>query len=596
MSDLHAADAQYHKVCMSLFRGSRNIDKSKDDTEQHDEAFTMLVKDMAEDRSRLWNSIELHNLYTDYKGDKLSRKQLLKNLSEHFGSDLLLMSGNGVATIVVFRSKASNVLKLVSTTDDDIDGSLADVARSIVQDSRKFKRDKFKYRTRLSFQDVVEDASPTLMRLFSMISEKCDLSLSAALMANIITSVVTNRPTSLQVALGVVIREKSLIELLYDFGVTSSYDEILRFKASAAHAASQSWELRGISNSDLGLVQTVADNFDANISSQNGIQSTHALVILLTQMQTHKSLGNCGTSNTITRLKKDEMKDEIIPDVPIQRYRGPQKPDMPANLARRSPLPLKILTQKFISVSRAHETDVSFMKSVVTDPGTPEFNGYNMKQSREQGHTICPYTKAVYLPLIDMSPAEPDTILTAMVESQRLTTMTGQVCTIFTNYQQLYRIAVNMTWVYPDRFQNFIPRLGGMHTLMSFAGSVGTLMADSGFENILQAAFGGVAKMLSGKNFPQNMRALRLVAEELLRDIISTMEPSQGYDDLMLVLDSRSEQSRTSKVWVDNLIKPVLIMMMFVRAEREADWPLHLEAVRQMIPYFFSAGHFNYAM
>ena len=142
------------------------------------------------------------------------------------------------------------------------------------------------------------------------------------------------------------------------------------------------------------------------------------------------------------------------------------------------------------------------MKSVVTDPGTPEFNGYNMKQSREQGHTICPYTKAVYLPLIDMSPAEPDTILTAMVESQRLTTRTGQVYTIFTNDQQLYRIAVNMTWVYPDRFQNFIPRVGGMHTLMSFAGSVGTLMADSGLENILQAAFGGVAKMLSGKNFP----------------------------------------------------------------------------------------------
>ena len=116
---------------------------------------------------------------------------------------------------------------------------------------------------------------------------------------------------------------------------------------------------------------------------------------------------------------------------------------------------------------------------------------------------------STYVPLIDMSPAEPDTILTAMVESQRLTTM------------QLYCIAVNMTWVYPDLFQNFISRLGGMHTLMSFAGSVGTLMADSGLENILQAAFGGVAKM-SGKNFPQNMRALRLVAEELLRYIIST--------------------------------------------------------------------------
>ena len=136
-------------------------------------------------------------------------------------------------------------------------------------------------------------------------------------MANIITSVVTNRATSLQVAVGVVIREKSLIDLLYDCGVTSSYGEIPRFKASTAHAVSQSWELRGISNSNMGLVQAVAGNFDAKSSSQNGLQSTHVLAILLTQMQTHRSLGNCSTSNTIIRLKKDEMKDESVPDVPI---------------------------------------------------------------------------------------------------------------------------------------------------------------------------------------------------------------------------------------------------------------------------------------
>ena len=33
----------------------------------------------------------------------------------------------------------------------------------------------------------------------------------------------------------------------------------------------------------------------------------------------------------------------------------------------------------------------------------------------------------------------------------------------------------------------------------------------------------------------------------------------------------------------------------FVRAEREADWPLHLWAVKEMPPYFFAAGHCNYA-
>ena len=39
----------------------------------------------------------------------------------------------------------------------------------------------------------------------------------------------------------------------------------------------------------------------------------------------------------------------------------------------------------------------------------------------------------------------------------------------------------------------------------------------------------------------------------------------------------------------------VLIMMMYVRAEREGECALHLHAVEKMIPYFFAAGHVNYA-
>ena len=35
-------------------------------------------------------------------------------------------------------------------------------------------------------------------------------------------------------------------------------------------------------------------------------------------------------------------------------------------------------------------------------------------------------------------------------------------------------------------------------------------------------------------------------------------------DDLMLVLERKASSSRTSKMWIENLIKPVLIMMLFV--------------------------------
>jgi hypothetical protein len=37
-------------------------------------------------------------------------------------------------------------------------------------------------------------------------------------------------------------------------------------------------------------------------------------------------------------------------------------------------------------------------------------------------------------------------------------------------------------------------------------------MAKTGLAYVLSAVFGGVAKMLTGKKFPQNVRAMRLVA------------------------------------------------------------------------------------
>ena len=51
--------------------------------------------------------------------------------------------------------------------------------------------------------------------------------------------------------------------------------------------------------------------------------------------------------------------------------------------------------------------------------------------------------------------------------------------------------------------------------MMSFIGSIGSLMA--GLYELLNSTFAGVQKMMTGKKVPQNMRALRIVAEELLR-------------------------------------------------------------------------------
>ncbi|KAJ8351728.1 hypothetical protein SKAU_G00232040 [Synaphobranchus kaupii] len=196
-----------------------------------------------------------------------------------------------------------------------------------------------------------------------------------------------------------------------------------------------------------------------------------------------------------------------------------------------------------------------------------------VKTHWEQGHLPQAKTKALYLPLIDMKLSDPDTMMTAMVRVQELTSETGQNFSVLTCDQQLYRVAVQVSWANPDRFKDMHLRLGGMHALMSFVGAIGSLMAESGLSSVLSEVFGGVAKMLSGKKFPQIVRALRMMAEE----------------------DQIASQSRTAKLWVEVLVKPVFLMMSYIRAEREGDWLLHLTTFRKMLPYYFAAGHVNYA-
>ena len=131
-----------------------------------------------------------------------------------------------------------------------------------------------------------------------------------------------------------------------------------------------------------------------------------------------------------------------------------------------------------------------------------------------------------------------------------------------------------------------------MHLLMSFIGYIGTLMAKSGLEEILNKSFFSVKKMLSGKKFPMNLRALRMLVKELLQNDFQEL---LDYDELSRFIDDVSKRIAAAKHWIDNLIKPIFICLLFVRAERGGQSLIHLTSVKEMLPYFYVADHHDYA-
>ena len=255
-------------------------------------------------------------------------------------------------------------MKLVPSDDDsDLDMYINNVVKEIAREVKVLKSEKDHYKIRIFKETAAESACDTILALLAKISPKQDRTLPAILIGNIITSLLTNSFTTFQIALGVLTKEsKDLVNYFHDFSVTCSYDEILRFKKSAATTQSS---LSGISDNHTGLVQAIADNFDAAISSQNGKVSTHSLALLLTQQQI-KCDPQEEMDQTIRRIKKTNMFTSILYELRIHEYIGPKKPPMLTGTANKIILPLKIMAHTVIAKQRAMHNDFEFFKDVIS--------------------------------------------------------------------------------------------------------------------------------------------------------------------------------------------------------------------------------------
>ena len=156
------------------------------------------------------------------------------------------------------------------------------------------------------------------------------------------------------------------------------------FKASAAVAASNRMQLTGIQSSDMGLVQAIADNFVANITSHNGLKSSHALALLMTQLYPNMKSGRHYNQKT-QEGKCQEFYTIWFTNLLLP---WPKKPEIPEEVLKKCVLPLKVLAQQRILLQRSKFHDFDFLRSVAAKPSTPEFGGFNTKLTRMQGQGL----------------------------------------------------------------------------------------------------------------------------------------------------------------------------------------------------------------
>ena len=485
VSDLPAADAQYHKKCYDAFMTipkKTNLSLSRKIT---DDALKRVVDDMyAHQNDCTWASVELYDKYKSF-GGTLSRKQMFQNLTNHLGEDVVVIHMEGCVSVVGFRHFVGKSLKLIKTDVVDKE-SVESVVKDVKKEACDIKYTHAEYDLNsFTHKNTVNQTSATLLKLISDLvsdGEGTQISLS---ISQVIQSHITNTRNQTTLGLAAKLYHKygssELIKTLHDHGFTVSYDEMLRFRKSCATFVAGNTSLL---HQAMGLTRRVGpifgwfDNLDLLVSTPNGRRETH---VMAHQFQMNpagiieKGSATPGVMNlVIPRIRKTAVKSAPhSPAVPLQHYSGPKKVNPPIVSSTEGIL-YKDLCVRGESLASAQSKNAMWLNSLFTEDGM-EWSGFNNKISNDSSH-VKPATVYLLGHLIDSPPSHPDTVFTSLLYMGKALKEQGMEHMNLSIDMQLYMTAQQIKWWDKERFKCVVLRPGSMHILMSFLGCIGSLM------------------------------------------------------------------------------------------------------------------------
>ena len=340
--DLPAADAQYHKRCYDNFKyvpfHTRLSTVSED---VYEDALNKVLIHMHNDKSRLWNSIELHELYVQCGGD-LGGKAMLSNLMNCLGNDGVIIRIDGCASVIGFRETVGNMLNMVKTDDSD---RVDDVVRQVRAEARDIEYSSANYDLSVFTKaKTIESTSPTLLKLVAELVSNGQVTKKAVSLSQAIQSHVTS--TRNQTTLGLAVKlhhrhgSSDLIRLLNDHGFVAPYDEVRRFRKSAAKLMGDDvnvlHQFMGLDRR-VGLIFGWFDNLDLQVCTPNGQRNTHAMVTEFQQAHPagilHTGRARPGESRLIIPRLSITMSKQVSSSrsLPLLHYHGPSKAIPPAS-------------------------------------------------------------------------------------------------------------------------------------------------------------------------------------------------------------------------------------------------------------------------
>ena len=430
---------------------------------------------------------------------------------ERFGYHIFFAHQSGRPNIICFKDYVwfimSEFKRIQSQTPLDI---IAAAAEIIKNDIRVMPCDKKEYPDISRMQDIEYAMTWIPESLTTFLSHLVSSPLKQASIGQVITqnsrprSMIASIPFGIGVDIDKSFATKWLVDHLSQFGFSISSDEVKLFKQSAI---TSSREIQA-EECQSDFTQWIANNVDHNSCTLTGKGTFHGMGIISASLKPTRS------SSVIRRLKHKEFSAFTESNVPIISYHG-------SSVVGLSKFKLKAIRELSspkvpipdMNLDLLWQTSSFFKKSF----SNPNWSGFLQAATKPKDERF-KKESIDFLPIIDLHPNNETCIYSTLQFVIRDAVRLGIPTPCITFDQPHWQKANGII-----KIENLIVvcRLGGFHTLMSFMGSNGNMMAGCGLKELLEVyAKNTVPHLLSGKAYARALRAHLLVQSAMVSHII----------------------------------------------------------------------------
>ena len=646
--DLIALDAKYHLTCLAGLRNRhrsfirQNQSSHSSQTEERKmqaRVFVELityVENAVEDGQFCFKISSLRQLYESRLRNLGNSKEVNKTyfkeqLLEYFTNAQEHSDGKNV--ILVFERGMQDMLKQTMVSDHEEDALILMKAARIVR-TDILQSNGFHFNGSFPSNCQQESLPTTLKSLITMLLEGADmmeqdsaesqacLTVSQMLLFNckktkkrhsttaakVRHSLEYEPPLPLYIGLNIhtQTRSKKLVMQLFNLGLSISYDRVMQLENQLATAVCQDMVEKGVvcpNQLRKGLFTLGAlDNLDHNPSSTTAKGAYHGTGMSLFQAPTHSNMGcvQDGISLQPQQAKNFHLPDNytIVPAVALNKD----------NVAVPKP-PCEIVAAEGHLVQAQEkerhwvEHAIQLMEKEILDKGDIfSWSAYHASLLNASDDVQPALTQL--LPLFHEKAATAAMVKHGMdVLRQAIQFLNpGQIPVIALD-APLYALAKYIQWNWPQTHgeDKYIAMLGGLHIEMAIWNTCGDYLEASGWTNALTQA--GIASSGTADSFLKAAHLTRTRHAHQVSALALTKLQSDAFFHTGVLQDENSKEvwrqemismSPTFQYW-DTVRRMEILGLIFVRAHREQNFPLYIESLKALAPWFFALDHHNYS-